>query len=460
MKKLLLIFALLFGALLQAETPMTPIAPGERIVFFGDSITHGGGYIFIIQLFEDLRYQGSRTVMMNAGISGDTAGGGCRRWDYEVLPMNPDRVFVMFGMNDVGITFYKTANPTEEEQKKRQNNLTNYANNQKRLAEMILKDGKKLVLMTPTAYDQYGDVKADNKAAANEPGLAACAEIVRNLAKEKNLGLVELYEPYTAQLKAHPELHLCGQDRVHPQGVGHLLMAALILEATGEQGLVAEVEIDVTSKDPDNKKYIDFASKNAAINDVTVPESTAKCFSFKYAPKALPFPCVPEYATVEKLHPITEKLNREIIRVKGLPKGSYVLKADGTEIATATDEELAKSVNIAILATPSQKKAQDAAVVMRKLHNAARQLRSVPYMNTIILSRKGNLDDMEDCFQVLDKWLEEKVNASTYTYFTHQVKNYKELRPVMAEKQQEIDALRKALAAFAPEPFVIAVEAK
>ena len=457
MKKLLFIFAVLCGTMLMAETPVACFAPGERVVFFGDSITHGGGYIFHIQLFEDLRYPGSGTVMMNAGISGDTAGGGCKRWGYEVLPMAPDRVFVMFGMNDVGIGYYKTVEPTDEEQKKRQNNLTIYTNNQKRLAEMILKEGKKLVLMTPTAYDQYGEVKADNTVAANEPGLATCAQIVRQLAAEKNLGLVELHIPYTEQLKAHPELHLCGQDRVHPQGVGHLLMAALILEATGEQGLVAEVEIDVASKEPANKNSF---VRNASVNDVTVPESTAKGFAFKYAPKALPFPITPDYKTVEKLHPITEKLNREIIRVKGLPQGSYVLKADGAEIGTATAEELAKGVNIAILATPSQKKAQEAAAVMRKLHNAARLLRSVPYMNTVILNRKGNLDNMEECFQVLDKWLAEKANTSIYPYFESQVKNYKSLRPAMAEKQQEIEALRKELAAFRPEPFVIAVEAK
>ena len=460
MKKLLLFFALLCGAMLLADTPVAPFAKGERIVFFGDSITHGGGYIFHIQMFEDLRYPGSGTVMLNAGISGDTAGGGCKRWGYEVLPMNPDRVFVMFGMNDVGLGNYKSAEPTEEEQKKRQTSLTNYANNQKRLVEMILKEGKKLVLMTPTAYDQYGEVKADNKVAGNEPGLANCAEIVRQLAAEKNLGLVELHVPYTAQLKAHPELHLCGQDRVHPQGAGHLLMAALILEATGEQGLVAEVDVDVTPKEPAIKNRIDIVSKNASVSDIIVPESTAKGFSFKYAPKALPFPCVPDYKTVETLYPITEKLNREIIRVKGLPQGSYVLKAESAEIATATAEELAKGVNIAILATPSQKKAQEAAAVMRKLHNAARLVRSVPYMNTVILNRKGNLDNMEECFQVLDKWLEEKANTSNYTYFQYEVKTYKELRPVMAEKQQEIEVLRKQLAAFRPEPFVIAVEAK
>ncbi|MBQ9366632.1 MAG: SGNH/GDSL hydrolase family protein [Victivallales bacterium] len=459
MKKLLLLFALLCGVMLLAETPVC-FAPGERVVFFGDSITHGGGYIFHIQMFEDLRYPGSGMVMLNAGISGDTAAGGCKRWGYEVLPMNPDRVFVMFGMNDVGISFYKTAEPTEEEQKKRQNNLTNYANNQKRLAEMILKEGKKLVLMTPTAYDQYGEVKADNKVAANEPGLANCAEIVRQLAAEKNLGLVELHKPYTEQLKAHPELHLCGQDRVHPQGAGHLLVAALILEAAGEDGMVAEVDIDVTSKEPAIMNRIDIVSRNARTSDATVPESTAKGFSFKYAPNALPFPVTPDYKTVEMLYPITEKLNREIIRVKGLPQGSYVLKADGVEIATATAEELAKGVNIAILATPSQKKAREAAVVKQKLHNAARLVRSVPYMNTVILNRKGNLDNMEECFQVLDKWLEEKANTSNYTYFQYQVKTYKELRPVMAEKQQEIEALRKQLAAFRPEPFVIAVEAK
>ena len=460
MKKFLFVFAMLCGAMLMAELPLAQFAKGERVVFFGDSITHGGGYIFHIQMFEDLRYPGSGTIMLNAGISGDTAGGGCKRWGYEVLPMAPDRVFVMFGMNDVGIGYYKTVEPTEEEQKKRQNNLTNYASNQKRLAEMILKEGKKLVLMTPTAYDQYGEVKAENKVAANEPGLAACAEIVRNLAVEKNLGLVELHIPYTAHLKAHPELHLCGQDRIHPQGVGHLLMAALILEATGEDGLVAEVEIEVTSKEPAVKNSLKPMGRNASVSDVKVSESIAKGFSFKYAPNALPFPVTPDYKTVETLHPITEKLNREIIRVKGLPQGSYALKADDAEIAVATAEELAKGVNIAILETPSQKKAQEAAAIMRKLHNAARLIRSVPYMNTVILNQKGNLDNMEECFQVLDKWLEGKANTSNFTYFQYQVRNYKNLRPAMAEKQQEIDALRKELAALRPEPFVIAVEAK
>ena len=57
MKKLLLLFALLCGSMLLAETPVC-FAPGERVVFFGDSITHGGGYIFHIQMFEDLRHQG------------------------------------------------------------------------------------------------------------------------------------------------------------------------------------------------------------------------------------------------------------------------------------------------------------------------------------------------------------------------------------------------------------------
>ena len=65
MKKLLFIFAVLCGTMLMAETPVACFAPGERVVFFGDSITHGGGYIFHIQMFEDLRYPGSGTVMMS-----------------------------------------------------------------------------------------------------------------------------------------------------------------------------------------------------------------------------------------------------------------------------------------------------------------------------------------------------------------------------------------------------------
>ncbi|MBQ7178792.1 MAG: SGNH/GDSL hydrolase family protein, partial [Victivallales bacterium] len=435
-------------------------AKGERVVFLGDSITMGGGYVFHLQLFEELRHPGAGAVLINAGVSGDSTNEGCKRWGYDVMPMNPERVFVMFGVNDVGITSYKTANPDEIEQGKRRECLDKYADNQRRLADMIQKEGKRLVLMTPPGYDQYGDVRAENMIEANEPGLADCAEIVRSLASERKLGLVEIHAPYTAMLKAHPELHLCGEDRVHPQNVGHLLIAVLILESMGEDGLVAEVTIEARRQSGKNRCLEVISAVNADVSELKADRDGGKCISFKYTPKALPFPCTQDYKTLDTVYPITDKLNREIIRVKNLPNGSYIIKANGVAIASATADELAKGVNIAVCDTPGQRISLDADKVRGQLNEAARLVRNVPYMNTVILRQNGNLDNMEECFQVLDRWLANQANSSNLAYFEKQVSTYKSLRPNLAEKQHEVDELRKKLASFAPVPFVIAIEPK
>ncbi|MBO4512837.1 MAG: SGNH/GDSL hydrolase family protein [Victivallales bacterium] len=446
--------------MLAGAEAVGPFAKGERVVFLGDSITMGGGYVFHLQLFEDLRHPGSGVVLMNAGVSGDSTNEGCKRWGYDVMPMKPDRVFVMFGVNDVGISSYKTADPDWNEQRKRHECLDRYACNQKRLADMILADGKKLVLMTPPGYDQYGDVRADNMVEANEPGLAECARIVRSLASERKLGLVEIHAPYTAMLKAHPELHLCGEDRVHPQSIGHLLIAALVLESLGEDGLVADVAIEARRQSGQGMRLKVISAVNADVSELMADEGGNNGISFKYAPKALPFPCTPDYRTLETFHPVTERLNREMIRIKGLPRGSYAIKADGVEIATATAEELAMGINIAVLDTPSQRLSQDADKVRETLNEAARLVRNVPFMNTVILMQNGNLENMEECFQVLDNWLAKQANSSNLANFEKHVSTYKSLRPALVEKQHEVDEIRRRLAAFAPVPFIIAIEPK
>ena len=42
-----------------APSSVAPFAPGERVTFLGDSITHGGLYHVYLQLFWDLRFPGS-----------------------------------------------------------------------------------------------------------------------------------------------------------------------------------------------------------------------------------------------------------------------------------------------------------------------------------------------------------------------------------------------------------------
>lgn len=90
-----------------------------RIAFLGDSVTQGcfeiyekldGGietifdprhtyHEYLRQIFATL-YPKVPINIINAGLSGDTAPGGLKRIDCDVLSSNPDLVVVCFGLND------------------------------------------------------------------------------------------------------------------------------------------------------------------------------------------------------------------------------------------------------------------------------------------------------------------------------------------------------------------------
>jgi len=214
---------------------IAPFRDNERVAFLGDSITAFNHYVAHVQFAMDLRRGAGAPYFMNCGTAGDSAGPAQDRIDCDLMTMNPDRVIVMLGMNDVGYDRWRNANPDPDEVKFRENAVANFGKNLRALVDRLLAKGVKVDLMTPSPYDQYSkDLKRENNAFCNEPGLARCAEIVRRLAAEKKLGLVELHALMTAVEKAQPELHYSGEDRIHPNLPGNRFIAAAILAAAGE----------------------------------------------------------------------------------------------------------------------------------------------------------------------------------------------------------------------------------
>ena len=106
-------------------------APGITIACLGDSVTQGcfslylkdnrvvetvfdqnGAYHRKLAQMLSALYPAVPFSMINAGISGDTAGDGERRLERDVLRHHPDLVIVCFGLNDVcngmeGISAYQ-----------------------------------------------------------------------------------------------------------------------------------------------------------------------------------------------------------------------------------------------------------------------------------------------------------------------------------------------------------------
>jgi acyl-CoA thioesterase I len=74
-------------------------APGDLVVFFGDSITQGYG-VRSEESFPALAGQALGVPIVNAGVPGDTMRAGLARIGRDVLPLRPRLTVVEFGGND------------------------------------------------------------------------------------------------------------------------------------------------------------------------------------------------------------------------------------------------------------------------------------------------------------------------------------------------------------------------
>ena len=67
--------ALLLTLTTWVEAGVPKFEKGDRVVFIGDSITHGGSYHPNIYLFYATRFPDAQFAAYNCGIAGDTAPG-------------------------------------------------------------------------------------------------------------------------------------------------------------------------------------------------------------------------------------------------------------------------------------------------------------------------------------------------------------------------------------------------
>ena len=223
MKKLLLtVLIILSESILFSEDLFKP---GDRVAFLGDSITYAGKFIEFLRGFAAMNGDKKETFFFNLGIPGDTCSLASKRVDRELVPLKPSVVFLMFGMNDLeGWRF--------SQNKKQEKNIHRakivFQKNLSGLITSLEKYGFRIVLLTPTPYDEYGTQKGSIWKGFNEEALAEAAKFIRQEAQKRNLPCVDLFQPMTDYLKTHPEKRLCGNDRIHPGDIGHLMIARII----------------------------------------------------------------------------------------------------------------------------------------------------------------------------------------------------------------------------------------
>jgi lysophospholipase L1-like esterase len=437
-------------SVLAAEGPAV-FQDGERVCFIGDSITHGDpntpDYHELIYLYYLTRFPDRKIAIFDRGISGDSAQGAIQRFKTDMAPCHATVSTIMLGMNDVGRPLYEGSSPTctPEVQAKRDARLKLYREKMEALCRLVVDSGSRLVLLTPSPYDQVTKSAAadllDPGAWRVNDGLVRFSEAVRELAKQFNAPVVDMNGGTLAVLERlhqkDPTRALCARDRVHPNVGGHWVMAYLFLKGQNAPAVVSAVTIDAAGA-----KVVEQV--NGAVSELAAANGAVR---FILAAKALPFPTDEVGPRNVNIVPFMDEFNRETLRVTSLRPGAYTLGIDGVAVGDYDAAQLAAGVNLAEnLRTPQHRQATQVAAVNRQRDNLSCKLRGLALIEFTQLNRfKGDKTDMAKVRAFFDEVLAGMEGKSWHPFFKGQFDNYLRDKPEEAKIQAEIAGLEKDL---------------
>jgi lysophospholipase L1-like esterase len=340
----------------QSQQPTTTAASfalkdGDRVVFYGDSITEQRLYTSDIEEFVLTRFQGSKVTFIQAGVGGDRVSGGRAgpvdlRLERDLFAYHPTVVTVMLGMNDGYSRPYDSTI------------FESYTDGYRHIVDAIQSklSGTRLILLKPSPYD---DVTREPQF---ENGYNAVlqhfGEFIGQLAAEKHSQLADLNAPVVAALTKAKTLEPALStalipDRVHPGAGVHWLMAEALLKVWGAVPLVTSVTIDAAK--PAVAEVL-----NAQITELRKDKNS---FTWLEIDLALPLPLPskesdPFMDLAIRSSDLIEALDQEMLRILGLPPGNYDLRIDGKSVGIFDRNQLTSGVNLALLETPMLEQAR------------------------------------------------------------------------------------------------------
>jgi lysophospholipase L1-like esterase len=433
--RLALALSLFIGTRAAGQSAPEPFRNGDRWCAVGDSITHGGSYHQWIWLYYLTRFPDRTIDLSNAGISGDTAAGGGRRLEWDILPNRPTVATVMFGMNDVGRTLYDTAATPELEEKRRER-LATYKESQTGLVKALQQRGARVILVTPSIYDETAELERPRQVGVNG-ALGECTSFLKTLAAESGATLVDFHTPMTRfnadYQRADIKRTIVGPDRVHPGPPGHLYMAYLFLRAQAAPATVASLAIDA------RKRHVTSAINGRA--DKIRGQKNG--LSFVWTENALPFPVSTEAAPALDWVPFRDELDQETLQITGLKSGRYELLIDDALVGAFSADDLARGVNLAAeAATPQNKQAQDVLAIVEKRRKLIAERLRAPALVEHRLAPEGSQPvTLEVMKPLIDEQLELYKTHPPAAIIQRATEAYMELKPKQAEALAEAGRL-------------------
>ncbi len=330
-----------------ANGQVSTLHDGDRIVFYGDSITAQRLYTRFVEDFLITRYPKMHVSFWNAGVPGDNVYGGytgdsATRLKRDVLPHQPTVVTVMLGMND---GYYMDFNPKYFEI---------FKEGYRKLLTSVQSEvpAAKVILISPTPYDE---ITHGTEFVHYNEVVSRHAGFVKELAASSRLQFSDFNRAETDLLnegmRRNPSLSaLLVPDRIHPSEASHWLMAAALARSFGLSPVVSAVQLDAA-------KVMLVKSENTEVNDLT---ETGGKLGWTQTDNALPLPLTLDDEMIRFVLDSSDlsSMDQQLLSVSGLSAQRYALQIDGKKVASFTRQQLASGVNLALIATPMENQAK------------------------------------------------------------------------------------------------------
>ncbi|MBL8047812.1 MAG: SGNH/GDSL hydrolase family protein [Chthonomonas sp.] len=338
------LFALAFSGPVEPAGKFA-LEDGDRVVFYGDSITASNEYTKFLEVFIRTRHPELKISYHNAAVPGEASWGGPMgrtkdRVERDVNPFSPTHVAIMLGMNDGGYVSYSAY--LEEKFKESYDDLVT----------RIVKEnpGVRLSLIRTSPFDNLTKgLTGERSTFAKDynDALQRYGGVIQAVAQRTKAHYIDFNQPLYDLLNESRRRDFVASralipDCTHPSVAAHLMMAALLYKNWNGGGLVSEVDIDA-------KKHAVKEVKNA---EVTLLAGTT--LRWRQIEKCLPFP-VPTDRTTQfftGIWPFQDTFNSQILRVRNLREGDYRLNIDTQDIGTFPAEFYEVGINLAEFETP------------------------------------------------------------------------------------------------------------
>jgi len=322
---------------------------GDRVVFYGDSITQARHYTSFVETYVVTRFPTLDVTFVHSGWGGDGVNGGeggdiDTRLARDVLAYDPTVLTIMLGMNDGGVRPFDAGL------------FDAYAAGYRHILHTVRRShpALRITVLQPSPYDDV--TRAPDFEGGYNAVLVRYGRFLKELADEERLTVADLNSPVVRTLTRAKAADPAAAarlipDRIHPGPQVTLVMAQALLQAWNAPATVTDVQIDATRKAA-------TVQVGTRLSDIRAGDG----ISWTQTDAALPMPVDardPLVSLVLRSSEFVQALDRQPLKVLGLPPGRYALRIDGEPVGSFASEQLASGINLAELPTPMARQAAE-----------------------------------------------------------------------------------------------------